>query len=211
MKQRELPLLKVILAFLIATVIFLSAFLIGYGVAYYKYQSVLKDQQNVIYKLESLDVEKAFLTSCNREALYSISSELDSMAQAMGILETRLGKNDKQVLEQKKIYTILQIKHFLAMKEYKEKCNSNITLILFFYSNQKEDMGNSERTGFILQNLKAQNINDILVYSIDYHLDLSLVSTLKSVYNITIPDTVLVNEKEKLEKIQNINDIEAVI
>jgi flagellin-specific chaperone FliS len=72
-------------------------------------------------------------------------------------------------------------------------------------------MGNSERTGFILQNLKAQNINDILVYSIDYHLDLSLVSTLKSVYNITIPDTVLVNEKEKLEKIQNINDIEAVI
>jgi len=133
------------------------------------------------------------------------------MAQAMGILETRLGKNDKQVLEQKKIYTILQIKHFLAMKEYKEKCNSNITLILFFYSNQKEDMGNSERTGFILQNLKAQNINDILVYSIDYHLDLSLVSTLKSVYNITIPDTVLVNEKEKLEKIQNINDIEAVI
>ena len=211
MKQRELPLLKVILAFLIATVIFLSAFLIGYGVAYYKYQSVLKDQQNVIYKLESLDVEKAFLTSFNREALYSISSELDSMAQAMGILETRLGKNDKQVLEQKKIYTILQIKHFLAMKEYKEKCNSNITLILFFYSNQKEDMGNSERTGFILQNLKAQNINDILVYSIDYHLDLSLVSTLKSVYNITIPDTVLVNEKEKLEKIQNINDIEAVI
>ena len=203
--------MKVILAFLIATVIFLSAFLIGYGVAYYKYQSVLKDQQNVIYKLESLDVEKAFLTSCNREALYSISSELDSMAQAMGILETRLGKNDKQVLEQKKIYTILQIKHFLAMKEYKEKCNSNITLILFFYSNQKEDMGNSERTGFILQNLKAQNINDILVYSIDYHLDLSLVSTLKSVYNITIPDTVLVNEKEKLEKIQNINDIEAVI
>ncbi len=75
--KRELPLLRVLLAFLIATFLFLSGFLIGYSVSYFKYQDIARRQEDIKYDLLGLDLEAEFLTSCNNLVLHSVSSELD--------------------------------------------------------------------------------------------------------------------------------------
>jgi len=207
-KMRELPLLRIFLAFLIATFIFLSGFLIGYSVSYLKYQDIALKQEEIKYDLLSLDLESKFLESCDKSVFQSISIRLDEMGKMLAILEDRFGKSDEKVVEQKKRYTLLEIQHFLNIKQYKEQCKQNISTILFFYSNIEPYNNVGERIGYILNTLKNRNPEKVMIYSIDYDLKMNLVNILKNVYNITSPNTLIINEKIKLENVRNIKEIE---
>ena len=206
--RRNTPILKVLLAFLIATLLFLTGFLIGYSVSYLKYQDISQKQETIKNELLSLDLESEFLKSCSPSVFYSISSELDNMGGSLGILEERFGKNDKKVIEQKKGYTLIEVQHFLNVKKYVGECNKNITTIMFFYSNSEPYVDAGERIGYILNSLKSDRKEKVMIYSFDFDLDMAIIKILKDVYNVTSPDTVIVNEKTKLEGISNIDELE---
>jgi len=207
MENRNVSLLMVLLAFLIASLLFVSGFLIGYAVSYYKLQDVYQKQNEIRYKLLGLELENKFIESCDEFVLHSVSSELDKMGSIMSILEERFGKNDEKVIEQKKGYSLIEIRHFLNIKEYRENCKKNITTILFFYSNDKEYIDEAEKMGYILGNLKKEYPEKIMIYSFDYNLDLNILKILKHLYNVTSPNTIIINEKIKLEKLENIEEI----
>lgn len=206
--KREIPMLRAILAFLIATFVFLTGFLIGYSVSYLKYQELSRKQEDIRYSLLSLDLEKEFLESCDSFVFQTISFEFDEMGNILRILENRFGKRDARVIEQKKKYTLLEVQHFLNIKNYKEKCDSNMNTILFFYSNIEPYDTRSERVGYMINALKTKNPEEIMTYSFDYDLDTNMIKILKNVYNITSPNTLIINEEIRVEMFESIEDLE---
>lgn len=202
---------RIVISFIIATIIFSGGFLLGYIITYSKYQSISISQEKIRYQLMDLDLQgKLVASSCSSFDSYSLSTELDNMGSIIGILEQRFGKTDTKVLEQKKIYSMLEIQHFLLIKDYNKKCNKSIQTILFFYSNSKEFSDQSDKIGYILSSLKVQN-KSIMIYSFDYDLNTSLIKLLKRNYNITQSNTVIINEKIKIVKIENIADVQKLI
>jgi hypothetical protein len=208
---RPLPVRRIVMAFIIANIIFFAGFYWSYSLYNNKYQSVAIDQEQIRYSLLSLELEKQLLTSsCNLPDFYSYSKELDNLGSSISLLEEKYGKNDKKVLDQKKIYSMLEIQHFLLIKNYNEKCKSKKNILLFFYSNDKKLVDEAEKMGYILTTFKQKN-NDTMIYSFDYNLDSSLIRTLKAKYNVTQADTVIINEKNKMTNLVNINEIDKYI
>ncbi len=130
------------------------------------------------------------------------------MGKTLDILEDRFGKTDERVLEQKKKYAFLEVQHFLNIKKYNEECDENLTTVLFLYSNKGENENVAERVGYVLNNLKSKYPEKVMVYSFDYDLTLTMIDILKAVYNITSPNTLLIDEQIKIEEIKSIEELE---
>lgn len=207
MEKRSLPLNRIILSFVIATILFISIFLVSYAISYSKYESIVSNQEDIYYNLLSIELEKELIvSSCDFFNSYYISRELEEMGSIINILEERFGKKDEKVIKQKEIYSMLEIQHFNLIKEHNKICNKTIPTILFFYSNEENFVDSAEKKGYMLDSLKKIN-KDIMIYSFDYDLDNNLINILKKKYNIDKPNLIIMNEKHKIEELQNINEL----
>ena len=196
---RKIPFARVLLAFLLATLFFLMGFLVSYLISYSRYQSVLGVQEQIRYNLLGLDLEKELARdSCDIFNPEEFTRELGQMGNTITLLEDRWGKTDERVLEQKKVYSLLEVQHFLLVQENNKQCGTKYPEILFFYSNLGSYENRANQIGFILGNLKLQNSN-VMVYSFDYDLDYAIINILKEKYNITEPNTIVVNEGEPFQ------------
>ncbi|MFA6022852.1 MAG: hypothetical protein WC781_02070 [Candidatus Pacearchaeota archaeon] len=199
---------SIVFSIILASLMFVMGFLISYTVSYSQYKDLKLDQDNMKYDLLSFQVENQLLgDSCELLNPYRFASEMDDMGLKISILEKSFGKQDSKVIEKKEIYSILEAQHFLYIKDINTKCNKNINTLLFFYSNNENEATDGELYGTIISALKSNN-NDLMVYSFDYWLDTPIVNLMKTKYNVTIPNTIIINEKTKLTNIKNIKDIQ---
>lgn len=195
------------LALLITIIVFISIFFISYGISYYKSKSIAVSQEKIHYSLLNYYLKNQLLvSSCLSPIPSDFSTELDSIGGYITTLEKRFGKTSNEVLEQKKIYSMLELQHYNLIKTYNAECNKNLSIIFFFYSNNEAFIDSAERRGFILSSLKTQNKN-VMIYSFDYDLNFDIIQLLKKKYNITEPNTILINEKIKLLQLGNIDEI----
>lgn len=208
-KQRELYMDRILLAFFIATFIFINAFLISYGVSYSKSRKIAQNQEEIYYGILNIQLENYFAsTSCESFNPYEFSEELDSMGSLLGILEERFGKHDEKVIKQKRIYSLIELQHSILINNHNLKCNETFLILLFFYSNEENFKVQAEKVGYILESYKNKN-NLAMIYSFDYDLDLEIIQLLKEKYNMTQPNTVILfKEGTKIENLQKIDDLE---
>lgn len=202
---------NLVISLILATIVFVGIFYVGYGVSYVKYQNILQSQERIRYDLLSFDVEKSFIgEDCSAFNPYLFSEEMDNMGKVIGILEDRLGKLNSDVLNQKKTYALLEARHFLYIKEHNLKCNNSIPVIFLFYSNYGAYKEEAERLGFMLSTIK-QSSSEVLIYSFDYDLDSSLINLLKEKYNVVKPNTLVINEKTFLNVFEDVEDIKRIL
>lgn len=206
MEKRDVKPLRVFLAFLIATFILVTIFLISFSVAYYRSQTITKDQETIRYQLLELSLEEELSNQCGSSMLSTLSSDLDNMGSSLGMLEDKLGKNDPDVLAQKKKYTMLELQHYLISKRQSVLCEENITFILFFYSNAEDFRDKAEEMGYILSTAKRNNPGGVMVYSFDYDLSSNMISILKTKYGLTAPNVLVINDL-KVGSISSIDDL----
>ncbi len=210
-ERRPLYIGRIFLAFIIATIIFVSAFLISYGVSYSKSRSIAIAQEEIYYNLLNSQLEKQLMVfNCDSFIPYEFATDLSTMGSLLGILEERFGKNDARVIKQKKIYSMLELQHYFLVKDYNLECNKSLNIILFFYSNNENFIDSAEKIGFILSSLKTQN-KEVMIYSFDYDLNLNIIKLLKEKYEVFQPNTVLIDEKIKIVELQKIEDVEKLI
>ncbi len=202
--ERKLFLGRIILAFIIATILFTSGFFMSYLISSYQYRAISASQERLRYNLLELDIQKK-LIDCEKFDPYIFAREMDYSGSITEALELRFGKEDLKVIEQKKIYTLIQAQHFLIIKENIEKCSLDIKTILFFYSNKDTYVKNAEEIGMMISSIKKQN--EIMVYSFDFDLDSSTLDLIKNKYNVSQPNTIIINEEVKIENIQNVEEI----
>lgn len=209
--KRKLSINRILFALILTILVFLTVFLISYSVSYSKYQQVSKQQSDSLYRILSFNIRNSLSNYSCTGLSADLGVEIDNMGSIVNLLEQRFGKQDAQVLEQKKLYSALEIEHFLYVLDYNKKCNQSVNTILFFYSNDALYSAQADKTGYILSSLKSRNSSRVMIYSFDYDLDADVISALKARYYVNQPNTVVVNEDNKVVNVRNIGDLEGLI
>jgi len=202
---------RYIASFALATLCFIIGILIGNTITMNKIAKIEKMENKLKYDIMSLELESMI---AEKQPCFSfpkiLEEKLGEITTKIAFLENQLGKTHPKVLELKKYYSLLEIRHYFLLKERKERCKENYTIILFFYSNKPENIEFSERQGYVLDYLREKyGLEKIKVYSLDYDLDLGIIRSLKAFYNITQVPSMVFNEdvylgfhsKEELEKL----------
>ncbi len=193
--HREIPKSRFIAAF------FITAFIFLLMVVTNKYINDAKlNQLSNIYndiRLDSLNAEVQYeLISenpCIALDFDPVTEELFELGKKLTTMEDSLGKNNQQVLDLKRYYSILEIRQYLFVKKASKQCDKNATPILYFYSNE-QDCKDCESQGFVL-NYVRNAVQNVYVYSFDINLDSSPIKTLKAGYNITSVPSLVISEK----------------
>lgn len=202
---------KLIIAFILGTIIFALVFLFGYTVSYYKLQDTVKSQEDLRYSLLSMQIEQELLgDSCENFDAKRFSGERDRLGSILTVLEERLGKTNAQVIEQKKTYSIIEAQHLLYIQNHNRKCADKVPVILFFYSNKEPYKDEGGRLGYMLTTLNNE-LPEIMVYSFDYDLDSNLIDLLKEKYKINEPNRLVINEKTPINVFEDIEEIKKLL
>ncbi len=99
------------------------------------------------------------------------------------------------MLRLKEYYSLLEIRQWLLEKEMAEKCGTNKTLILYFYSNDKQMCKECEEQGYILS-YSRKNYDEVNIYSFDIGSRNPAVSTIKRIYDVRNVPTVIINNNK---------------
>lgn len=205
--ERKFYVGRILAAILISAIIYVGIFSFAHWISYKNYSGI--SERNLLVQ-ESLDELESALenVSCNESVLVSVSEKLDQIGASLGLLEMRLGKNEPRVLEQKKLYSELEKRHFELIKEMNKRCNSSFVTVLFFYSNDKNAQKRSDIAGAILTTLKRSEPERVMIYSFDYNLDTLAIDELKQKYLVATTPFVLVDEKHLIVNLKNIQQLE---
>ena len=203
---------RYLLAFLIGTAIFILGFALTYAVSYFEFQRILGMQDITSYEIFQDKLQYSFFGDdiCSTESYQKVSQALGFQGRIIDDLEKKFGKNDKKVLFRKKFYSLILLEHFEFVKILNEECKSGINTILFFYSNQANDIKTSEKTGELLT-IISRKYDNLVIYSFDINLDSDLVQKLKEKYDIQESSTLIINEESKIVIPKKIGDIEQYI
>ncbi|MEK6825924.1 MAG: hypothetical protein AABY00_04010 [Nanoarchaeota archaeon] len=186
---------RYVLSFIIATSLFLIIFYVANSFSYVSYERNTKDHQIITNYISELDNYLKNQT-CSTNYLFDASSKLDTVGQRIDLLEKRLGKSNLRVLEQKKDYSELEYAHFRIIQRLIEDCKADFLTLLYFYTQEKDESDDNEKTAFILNAFKAEDSDHIMVYSFDASLDSGFIKNLRTWYNITTTPAVVVNGRD---------------
>jgi len=197
---------KYIYVLAITSMIFFTAVFLSNYFNEKKIAQVREIADKIAIDILSSETQYALLqeSSCRDVSNSVLSKELNSLAEKLSYTEESFGKSDGEILSLKQYYSLLQIKDYLLSKRIAEKCGLKSTSVIYIYSNEG-DCPDCEKEGYVLTYLQ-ETYPELRVYSFDYHLDLSVIKTLLSVYNIKgeLP-AIVINEhvyygfKDKVE------------
>jgi len=196
-------------ALFIAVFLFFLGFAISYGINSFEFERVSNLQEEIYYDFFKTELSYDLFDSvdCNLEILNDLSRSLQFQGIMFQNFEEEFGKDNEYVIERKKYYSLLQLSHYNFMKKINNNCKLDNDFILFFYSNSKENLDASEMMGKILMHLKKINPS-VLIYSFDSSSKDPLITELMLKYEIKEDISILINEKDRLNYIDNISDLE---
>ena len=201
---------RYILSLIIGTLIFVLGFILSYSFSYLEYSRISSIQGESSYAIFLDKLNYSFFNNdpCLNSSFLDISEDLGFQGRIIDDLENKFGKNDERVLFRKQFYTLIELEHFEFVKLLNEKCRKNINTVLFFYSNEAGDVKKSEDVGKLLGAAVGKRENSLKVYSFDINLDSELIVLLKERYDVEKSPTLIINEKDKINEVNNIQDIE---
>ena len=174
-----------VIAFIITSFIFAAAL---YASNYFNIQRVndiRATQDDISIDILSLETQFELLQeySCDDVGENTIlPSELSSLGNQLSYMESQGPKNQEEVIRLKRLYSLLEIKDYLLMKQLAAKCNLKPVFILYFYSN-RGNCTDCEKQGYVLTAL-SQTYPQLRIYSFDYDLGVSALQTLIAIDDV---------------------------
>jgi hypothetical protein len=214
-EARRISKTKYIAVFATTTLIFIIGLLVGSYTTGLKLKNVEDMEHNLRMDTMAMELQFLFLaqdpcttdTDLLTEELYQIGERLDFM-------ENSLGADDPQVNSLKEYYSLLEIRHWLFLKELNKQCNKNLSLILYFYSADKSKCQRCVEQGYALTFLRKE-YDTVRVYSFDMDISNPAIDIVKKSYikdQSELPVLIIGNEtnlgfmdKRALENILNLN------
>lgn len=204
---------KYILAFVITATIFVTAFYIAQRIDAQRVADIRATEESISTDILSLETQFDLLGSLDCKVIAEtpvLSDQLNSLAARLSIAEQNLGTNNKEVVQLKKQYSLLQIKDYLLLQQVSQKCKTKPVFVLYFYSNAG-DCPDCSLTGEELSYLREQ-YPGLRVYSFDYNLDLSALKTLMALQKIDGPlPALVVNNRPPIYGFKPLNELQALM
>ena len=186
---------KYIIALIITSFVFILGIYAGSYTSNLKFES-LSDLQNKI-RSETIGTELQYqIVSDNPCSIFEPSlftEDLNKIGSRLTEMESQLGVENKAVISLKEYYNLLEVRHFLFMKQALRECKKDYGLVLYFYSNAG-DCKECQDQGYVLSyvNKKFPSFN---IYSFDVNIDNAALKTLKKYYNVTVVPSIVINDK----------------
>lgn len=189
-------------SFLLTCLIFAAGILLNYGLDFIRIdaintvmsghelstQAYLLEQEMAGWfggnKCETMDARISGL----KEEIRQVGNDLSSYSRF-----SFFKKKDFDYLKRK--YFLLELKFFSLVQNYNQDCGRNIIPILYFY---EIDQDESERQGFILEDVAKSFEKQVIVLTLDKdYKDEPLVGLLSQKYNVTIAPTIVFDGVKK--------------
>jgi hypothetical protein len=167
--------------------------------------SILDSTKNEISNLETLNLLEANFP-CSSTTLDIATNRLAYLSDLIDSMETQRGKDNSEVLEMKKLYSNIEIRHMLLLRERIKNCGANYTSIIYFYSNKQECKDQTNSVSFILTYIRNK-YSFVRIYSFDMDLNSDVVQVLDNNYNVSGCYKVVLNDKI-IGEIKKSDDIE---
>lgn len=198
LNRKKFQTTKYLLAFIISTLIFIIGVGVGNYISTAKLNKIDGIEQDIKSDVFGIELQYLLLTenpcSAVEENLGDYAEELYELGEKLTFMESKLDKNDPDVLRLKEYYSLLLIRHWLFLKKANEECDYGRTLILYFYSNVEGECPKCEEQGFVLTTIRKKN-EDVRTYSFDINIDNVALNTVKTMFGITAAPTLVINDK----------------
>ena len=209
--MRKIDFQKYILAFLITLGIFATAFYISATLNNKRFSELQNLKEELKIDTLSLEIQFSILEAALCENLDKsfLVADLHNMGRKLEYMGRNLGSEHPEVINLKKHYSLLQIKHWALVKKANQQCELNLVPILYFYSDE-ERCPDCQRQGFVLTYLREKYPN-LRIYSFDYDLDLSALEVLKSIYSLKPDFPIVVIKDEVYYGFKDRQDLEEIL
>lgn len=179
---------KYLIVFLITLGLFFTAVYLSNYFGNQKINQLKTIQDKIAIDVLSSETQYSLLSelSCKNISDSVFSSELGDLGSKLEWSQQNLGNTD-EVSYLKKYYSLLQIKDYLLSKKISERCGVKSAFILYFYTTAA-NCSLCEQESLVLSSLRDK-YPELRVYSFDYSIDLSAVTSMLQIYKIK--DTVL--------------------
>lgn len=193
-RRQKINPVKYITVFAITTLIFIVGIIIGNYFAAQKMQQIDYIGQDLKTDTTAMELQYELIAENPCEDLNAtpLADELYEMASKLDYMENRLGENDRDVLDLKEYYSLLELRHWLFIQKTNEECNQSSANILFFYTNEK-DCKDCKEQGFILTWIR-RNYENVYIYSFDHTIENAALDTVKRLYDIEGTPSVVINK-----------------
>jgi len=192
-----------IVAFVLSIMVFALGLLLGNYIAMSKLKEFRETEEKFLIDLIAFDVRESILKEdvCKLN-IYDLFKEKVALGRMLTRLEERLGKENRDVMAKKEIYELIQIKTLRYLEKIKTECHQDYNIVLFFYTNKKNDPKGSaegcEDQGKILDQLVYEHNEKnkgkkIYVFSFDVNSQNLATKALMLKYNVTRVPALIIN------------------
>lgn len=192
---------------LFATAFFLSSYFNDRRIA-----DIRATQDDISSDILSIETQFDLLQerSCDGIAENTIlPSSLSALGSKLSYMEAQGQWNDAEVLRLKRLYSLMEIKDYLLMKQIAQKCRLKPVFVLYFYSN-KGDCKDCEAQGYVLTAL-AEKYPQLRIYSFDYNLEVSAIQSLIAIDDVAADLPALVINGKTYHGLHDITSIEKIL
>jgi hypothetical protein len=203
-----------LVAFLITALMFATAIYASNYFNSLRISDIRSTQDDISTDILSLETQFDLLgeNSCQELSANTVlPSEIQTLASQLSYMEAQgASTNQVEVTRLKRLYSLMEIKDYLLMKQIAVKCNLKPTFILYFYSNKGDCSTDCANQGDVLTSL-GQQYPQLRIYSFDYNLDVSALQTLIGIHHITNNPPMLVINGKVYYGLQTVDDIKKAL
>jgi len=159
--------------------------------------------QNDIFSLKNISCSHAINESIGfADRIYYDAKLLEKYESASQI--------GKEIIQQHKKYDLLRLMLWSNVIKIKEKCNTKLNIVVYFYEYQTEELGKkSMQAAFSkkLSQLKEEYSDKIILIPIAGNIEANSMNYLRGFYDIEVLPTILINEKIKISDVEGLKNI----
>lgn len=207
-------------SFILALLIFLIAFSIGFYVEYYRTDKIIDSySQNEIDSLD-LRLQNYYYQIMDSETCDSaieqnfiFADELYDTGLEISKFENSNELTDDLIFEKQK-YVLLKTELWLNSVLLKSKCGDSFDTVVYLYSQYPlgdSEVFQNEVISNILKSVKEKKGERIVLLPIAGDIGLGIVDLQVRIYNITDLPAIIINEKTILYGLHNESEIEAYL
>lgn len=193
------------IALVLTSLVFLLGLLVGYGVTGLRLNKVQEGERDLRFSYDSAQLQTLYISSLLREQncpqlktvldtnINSIQRTADNLENYIKSTQFRSGDFDSL----KREYILAQLRYWLLAQQFKEICDQDVVLILYFFSSSvAEPCNDCGPQGTILSYLKNIFQDKLLVFSMDKDFDQEpLIPILLNDYAITSAPSIVIDSE----------------